>query len=98
VKKKITVFYAWQSDTRPRFNRYLVRTALEMAARKISVESDSSIQIEIDSDTQGFPGKPPVTDTILGKIKSCDIFAPDFTFVGKTKARKLLPNPNVLTE
>ena len=98
MKKKIMVFYAWQSDTPPRFNRYLIRTALEMAARQINDEANSSIQIEIDSDTQDVPGQPPVTDTILRKITNCDIFAPDFTFVGKTKARKLLPNPNVLTE
>jgi len=72
--------------------------ALELAARKLTQESNGSLQIIIDSDTQGVPGQPPITDTILQKIRDCDIFVPDFTFVGKTRAGKLLPNPNVLTE
>ena len=96
--RKITVFYAWQSDTSPRFNRHLIRIALEMAAKSISADPKANVQVHIDSDTQGVPGQPPVTETILAKIRNCDIFAPDFTFVGKTRARKLLPNPNVLTE
>ena len=99
VKRTITIFYAWQSDTPPRFNRYLIlRMALELAARSLTDGSNGSLQINIHSDTQDVPGQPPVTDTILKKIRACDIFVPDFAFVGKTKARKLLPNPNVLTE
>jgi hypothetical protein len=98
MRKKITVFYAWQSDTAPRFNRYLIGIALEVAARNISADPKANVDVHIDSDTQGVPGQPPVTETILAKIRNCDIFAPDFTFVGKTRAKKLLPNPNVLTE
>ena len=94
----ITIFYAWQSDSPQRFNRYLIRIALELAARKITDESNGSLQIKIDSDTQDIPGQPPVTDTILGKIRNCNVFVPDLTFVGMTKTRKYLPNPNVLAE
>jgi hypothetical protein len=96
--RKITVFYAWQSDTPERFNRYLIRMALELAARKITADSELDVEMHIDADTQDVPGQPPVTETILKKIRACDIFAPDFTFVAQTDAGKFIPNPNVLVE
>jgi hypothetical protein len=44
----------------------------------------------------------PVSDTILEKIKNCDIFLPDLTFVSKfedgEKKGQPAPNPNVLIE
>ena len=96
--RKVTVFYAWQSDTPQRFNRYLIRMALEMAARRINEDAALAVEIHIDSDTQGVPGQPPVTETILKKIAACDIFAPDFTFAARTDAGKFIPNPNVMVE
>ncbi len=95
--KKITVFYAWEYDRPQRFNRHLIRIALEAAAKRIS-GSAIDAEVHIDSDTQGVPGQPPVTDTILKKIAACDIFAPDLTFVASTEYGKLVPNPNVLIE
>lgn len=56
------------------------------------------ISVEIDSDTQGEPGTPPITDTILRKIRDCDAFVGDMTFVAATSGGKLLPNPNVMGE
>jgi hypothetical protein len=97
--RKITVFYAWQSDTPQRFNRYLIRIALEIAARRITEDAAFDAQVRIDADTEGVPGQPPVTETILRKITECDIFAPDLTFVARTASDdKLIPNPNVMTE
>jgi hypothetical protein len=96
--RKVTVFYAWQSDRPERFNRYLIRMALEVAARQISRDSALDVELRIDSDTQGVPGQPPVTETILRKIDACDIFAPDLTFVACTDGGKHIPNPNVMVE
>jgi hypothetical protein len=96
--RKITAFYAWQSDTPQQFNRHLIRTALEEAAQRISADSSLNVEILIDSDTEGVLGQPPVTVTILAKIDSCDIFVPDLTFVACTDGGKLIPNPNVMTE
>jgi hypothetical protein len=96
--RKITVFYAWQSDTPQRFNRYLIRTALEVAAKRIIQDPAFDAQVRIDADTEGVPGQPPVTETILTKIAACDIFAPDLSFVARTENDKLVPNPNVLIE
>jgi hypothetical protein len=96
--RKITVFYAWQSDTPPRFNCYLIRMAVEAAARRINDDPALDIALHIDSDTQGVPGQPPVTETILKKIEACNIFCPDLTFVAQTDVGKFMPNANVMVE
>jgi hypothetical protein len=96
--RKIVVFYAWQSDTPQRLNRYLIRLALGVAAKRLSQDADLNVEVLIDSDTQGVPGQPPVTETILKKIDACDVFAPDLSFVASTDGGKLIPNPNVMIE
>lgn len=96
--REFIVFYAWQSDTLQRHNRFLIRMALEEAAKRISNDAAIRTKVRIDSDTEGVLGQPPVTDTILGKIETCDVFAPDFTFVATIEGGKLVPNPNVMLE
>jgi hypothetical protein len=96
--RKIKVFYAWQSDTVQRFNRHLIRMALDAAAKRISADAALQVEVEIDCDTEGVPGQPPVTETILKKISGCDVFIPDVTFVARTNAGKHIPNPNVMVE
>jgi hypothetical protein len=96
--RKITAFYAWQSDTAENFNRRLIHVALLDAAKRISDDPVLQVELKIDSDTAGVPGTPPVTQTILSKIEHCDIFIPDVTFVAQTIGGKLVPNPNVMTE
>ena len=95
---KMTAFYAWQSDTAPKFNRELIDKALRDAAKRLSEDSSLAVEIMTDSDTQGVPGTPPITETVLKKIDGSEIFVPDVTFVGRTEAGKLLPNPNVMME
>src|SRR5262249_9611570 len=92
------VFYAWQSDRLQRFNRHLIRFALNLAAKNISNDPTVGIQVRIDADTENVLGHIPVTDTILKKIGGCDAFVPDLTFVAATGAGKLTPNPNVMLE
>ncbi|MES2167881.1 MAG: hypothetical protein V4458_12755 [Pseudomonadota bacterium] len=99
--RTIVVFYAWQGDRPNNLNRSFIEKALDDAAKKFNAAS-ASIKIEIDQDTQGVPGTPPVSETILSKISSCDIFLPDLTLVAQfqegKKQGKLVPNPNVLIE
>jgi hypothetical protein len=95
--RKITAFYAWQSDTRERFNRHLIQIALRDAAKRIT-DSMPDVELILDYDTAGVPGTPPISDTILKKIAVCDIFIPDVSFVARTSAGKFVPNPNVMTE
>ena len=96
--KEFVVFYAWQSDRPERFNRYLIRFALNLAAKNISADPTVGIRVRIDADTEGVHGHCPVTETILKKIAGCDAFVPDLTFVASTEAGKLIPNPNVMLE
>lgn len=96
--KDFVVFYAWQSDRPERFNRYLIRFALNLAAKNISADPNVGVRVRIDADTEGVHGHCPVTDTILKKIAVCDAFVPDLTFVASTEAGKLIPNPNVMLE
>jgi hypothetical protein len=108
MMRDFVVFYAWQNDTSPRENRYFIRTALGLAAKRISDDPSINVQVRIDSDTQGVLGQPPVAATILAKIDACNIFVPDFTFVAKTPRRKnkdgsvsrskRVTNPNVMLE
>src|SRR5216683_1610591 len=95
--RKITAFYAWQSDTPQKFNRHLIRIALEDATKRV-MNSMRDIELIVDYDTAGVPGTPPISDTILKKIAGCDIFIPDVSFVARTNDGKLVPNPNVMTE
>jgi hypothetical protein len=96
--RKITAFYAWQSDRPSNVGRHFIRKALDDAAKRLSEDPTLDVEVVIDSDTEGVVGTPPVTETIPQKIRAADIFVPDLTFVAKTDAGKLLPNPNVMTE
>ena len=93
---KFRIFYSWQSDRPSRLCRQFIDIALRGAAEELS--RTLSLPIEIDSDTQNEPGTPPITDTILRKIRECDAFIADVTFVATTDGGKLVPNPNVMGE
>ncbi|MDR7232739.1 hypothetical protein J2X45_003849 [Caulobacter sp. BE264] len=91
-----TVFYAWQSDRSSALCRHFIAKALKAAAATVGERHGA--EIRIDSDTQGVPGTPPVSETILQKIDACDVFLADLTFVAETSGGKVSPNPNVLIE
>ena len=74
----------------------MVATALRTAAEEVG--KMLGVDVEIDSDTQDEPGTPPITDTILRKIRECDAFVGDMTFVAATEDGKLVTNPNVMGE
>ncbi|WLE96292.1 MAG: hypothetical protein QTN59_16605 [Candidatus Electrothrix communis] len=104
VKVRSTVFYSWQSDSDNKVNRNFIQDALKKAIKQLkrnedvlsAMRDDSSI--ELDKDTQGVPGSPPIVDTILKKISQAAVFVPDLTFVGQSSSGRHLPNPNVLIE
>src|SRR5271170_3199584 len=98
-----TIFYSWQSDSPNSTNRGFIEKALEQAIKGLG--QDLTIQealrdepIELDKDTKGVPGTPPIVDTIFNKISECGVFVPDLTFVGTTASGRQVPNPNVLIE
>jgi hypothetical protein len=97
---EVTVFYAWQSDRPGNVNRHLIREAAEAACRRITDDTTNDWQVRLDSDTKGEAGMCDIPNTILKKIKNCDIFLGDLTLVSDAEGKpaKLIPNPNVVFE
>ncbi|PYK36994.1 MAG: hypothetical protein DME49_13550 [Verrucomicrobia bacterium] len=107
-----TIFYSWQSDTPSSVNRSFIEGALKQAIDRL--KSDATVEpvvretiIQLDKDTQGVPGSPPIADTILQKIEACTAFVADLTLVGESLPalasaadfrQRFFPNPNVLIE
>jgi hypothetical protein len=96
-----TVFFSWQADTATKVGRNFIERALERAAARIG--DDTNVEeavrdLEIDRDTRGVPGSPPIVDTIFRKIDNAAVFVPDLTFIGSRLDGRGTPNPNVLIE
>ncbi|MDB6016043.1 MAG: hypothetical protein JWR19_532 [Pedosphaera sp.] len=111
MSKRLTVFYSWRSDTPSNLNRNFIEKALVEALKRL--HSDATLEnalrdtsVELDKDTKGVAGSPPIAETILRKIEDCAVFVADLTFVGEslkglTNAAgqpRLFPNPNALME
>ncbi|MGH1591799.1 hypothetical protein ACRBEV_29680 [Methylobacterium phyllosphaerae] len=96
-----TIFYSWQTDTSTLVGRNLIERALQLALKRIEADTelDEAVrELEIDRDTKGVAGTPPIVDTIFKKIDAATVFLPDLTFVGKRLDGRPTPNPNVLIE
>ena len=97
-----TVFFSWQSDRSPQEGRNLIESAIKSAIKQLgaNIELVESLRegLELDKDTKGVPGNPPIFDTILKKIDRSAIFVPDLTAVANRANGELIPNPNVLIE
>ena len=96
------IFYSWQSDRSNNTNRSFIEDALMKALRNLGRASNelyaSPRDLELDKDTKGMPGSPPIADTIFRKIEECAVFIPDLTFSGQTDRNRPIPNANVLIE
>lgn len=88
-----TVFYSWQSTLPNPTNRGLVRTCIDKAVEALNAEMNAEESFRVDSDTSGRPGSPKIFDTILDKIKQCDVFIADVSLVAEKQA-----NSNVMVE
>ena len=97
-----TAFFSWQRDTSTTEGRNFVERALESAIAVVA--ADLTLQeavregLEIDRDTMGVAGHPPIVETIFRKIEAAAVFVPDLTFVGRRLDGRPMPNPNVLIE
>jgi hypothetical protein len=100
-----TIFYSWQSDLPNKTNRSFIEQAINKAIQQISTDTalenadrpETEEDLELDKDTKGVTGSPPIADTIFEKIEQATVFVPDLTFVGSSDKRQF-PNPNVLIE
>jgi hypothetical protein len=97
----LTIFFSWQADAPPREGGNLIERALERAIGRIADDltiEEAVRELEVDRDTKGVPGSPPIMDTIFRKIDNAAVFVPDITFVGTRLDGRPIPNPNVLIE
>jgi hypothetical protein len=100
-----TIFYSWQSDLPNKTNRSFIQKTLEKAIKEIASDTnlenadrpETEAHLELDKDTKGVTGSPPIVETIFRKIEKATIFVPDLTFVCSSEKRKI-SNPNVLIE
>lgn len=90
------VFYSWQSDTESKVNRAFIREALETAIEGLGLEDAE--RPEVDQDTKGVLGSPPIADTIFRKIREANVVVADVTLTGQTASGKRLCNSNVAIE
>lgn len=111
MAKRLTVFYSWQSDSPSNLNRSFIEKALSEALKRLQADATlesafRETKLELDKDTQGVAGSPPIAETILKKIEDCAVFVADLSFVGESKngftnasgKPRQFPNPNVLME
>jgi hypothetical protein len=94
--RTFTIFYSWQSDRERKCCKAFIRKAAADSAARVGERL--GVRVVIDADTEGVAGTPAISDTILRKIESCDLFLADMTFVATTDAGKRVPNPNVMGE
>ena len=94
------IFYAWQTDSDKRFNRYFIEDCLKRAIRKLHREDLSDLVI--DRDTKNVPGMPDIGHTILEKIANSAVVVADLTIINPKEVRRTderpVCNPNVLFE
>lgn len=96
---KYTIFYSWQSDLPNNTNRGFIEEVLKKSCSQIQ-RSNFEIELALDRDTKDIPGSPNIINTIIDKIKKCDLFVADISIIhniSESKIRKS-PNPNVLLE
>lgn len=97
-----TIFFSWQSDTPNNVGRNFVSNILKKVIEDITFDTsiDEALRdgLEIDHDTKGVPGTPPIVETIFKKIDEASAFVGDLTFTGNRPNGDPVPNPNVLIE
>lgn len=101
---KKTIFFSWQTDRPGKVCRNFIDEALHRALVILQQEEDVPIEeadrheLEVDRDTKGVPGMPPIVETIFKKIDAASVFVADMTFIGTRAGGRPTPNPNVLIE
>lgn len=97
-----TIFFSWQIDRPNGGERHLIEQAIKDAIARIAADAmvEEAVRegLDVDRDTKGVGGTPPIIETIFSKIDRAAIFVPDLTFVCHRADGRLSPNPNVLIE
>ena len=105
----IQIFYSWQTDTDAKYNNRLIQKALEQAIKRLEKDK-ADFRFKPILDRAGDAkqaGSPNIVSLINKKVRTCDIFVADVTYVaqyqtvakGKAKVRtKGAVNTNVAIE
>lgn len=76
------IFYSWQSKTPTRYNKNFIETCLKDAIKQLKKElKTESPDFYLDRDTKDIPGRPNIPTTIDEKIRVCDVFVGDISYV-----------------
>ena len=59
-----TLFFAWQFDSPPNDNRYLIRDAAKDAVKRVAADADVEESPRLDHDTKGLSGTPEVANAL----------------------------------
>lgn len=95
---KRTTFYAWQSDSPDRANRYFIREALKKALNVVASAQPGTL-LEYDEATRDVAGSILIVDSILAKIDACEVLLADISIINPGEANgRFVPNPNVVFE
>lgn len=95
---KYTIFYSWQSNTNPTFNKVLIRDCINSAIKNIQNKGQLKGVLfnDLQESTSNIPGTPDIVSTIEERIDCCDIFICDLTIINSydwvLKEREKNPN------
>jgi hypothetical protein len=78
---KHIVFYSWQSDLEGALTRNFIEEALTRAADSLNKDQTTTVDPVVDRDTGGKAGAVDIADTIFQKIRECDAFVCDVSFI-----------------
>lgn len=91
------VLYSWQMDAPRKINKDFIHDALKEAIDSLNedVEFSEAERIDLDQDTKGVLGAPPIAKVIFDKIRQADVFVADVSLIGEGPDGKRHINSNV---
>ncbi|PQM26741.1 hypothetical protein CVO77_17215 [Sphingopyxis lindanitolerans] len=97
AKKKVRIFYSWQSDSPSETNHNGIRNALRKAMRQLKPQYPD-LTLILDEATRETSGSFNIATEIIEKLGRADIVIADITSVTSPRAKRPCPNPNVSYE
>ncbi len=91
------VFYSWQTKTPAKYNKYFIEECLKEAIKQLKKEmQDNSPDFYIDRDTKDVAGLPNIPTTIEEKVRFCDVFVGDVSYVAYVDTVQPQPKRSII--
>jgi len=97
AKRRVVVFFSWQSDTEETIGRNAIRAALRKASKEVE-KKIPGVKLVLDEATRGVTGGINIATKVIEKIQAADIVVADVTTITPVGALRPCPNPNVSYE